>query len=114
MLDQAVHDDLVDPPAPGAPGSDDAGDGLEVDPGSFWTRRPRPSRRTKIATLLIIAGIGLLIRVFLVVSVHPICPAEDQLWTSGRIMEYQNLQDRLNEPVPPLGACITLHGDPLY
>ena len=71
--------------------------------------------RTKAITLLAIAGVALVLRVFLVVSVHPVCPAEDDLWRSGEIMTYESLQQRVTgTAAQQTGDCVVMVGDPLY
>jgi hypothetical protein len=94
-----------------------------ASPAPTASEGPRPTGsslvgstvRTKAVTLLAIALLALVLRVFLVLVVHPVCPSEDDRWRTGEIMTYESLQQRVTgTAAQQTGDCVVMVGDPLY
>lgn len=104
----------LDAPAQGSPGT--PGDHVRrrsSGRGSGWLASP--AARTKAITLIVIALLAIVLRVYLILVVHPVCPAEDAKWQSGEIMKYEALQERVTgAAVQQTGDCVIMVGDPLY
>lgn len=83
---------------------------------SVASRRAAPegeARRSKRRTLGAIALVGLVLRVLLVLVVHPTCPGHDELFASGRVLDNDQLTEHVATETVRSDDCMAVTNDPL-